>query len=442
MRNAVVAIVGRPNVGKSTLFNRFLGRKVAVVHEDPGVTRDRNVAIARWGRRSFFLVDTGGYVPTAEVGIEALVKEQASLAIETSSVVIFVVDGESGVTPLDKEIARLLREQSKHTILVVNKLDNPRRDMLVHEFHSLGMGEPFPLSALHGIGTGELLEKVVESLGEAPPAEEPGDAIRVAVIGKPNVGKSSLVNRLLHEKRMLVDEQPGTTRDSVDSLLKYEGHDFVLIDTAGLRRKRSVSGQVEVYCVVRAIRSVERANVVFVLFDASVPLTAQDTRIAALAHRSGKASVVVFNKWDLVKKDSKTAVELEKLMKERMPFLRHTPVAFVSALTGQRVSELPTLALSVLSETRKEVGEEELTRALQIAVEKKKPPVSRSGSTPSIKRAYQSSVEPPTFTVITTDARAFRKAYILYLIRCLREKFGFKGTPIRLKLRTAIRKRG
>ena len=415
---------------------------MAVVHGDPGVTRDRNVAIARWGRRSFFLVDTGGYVPTAEVGIEALVKEQASLAIETSSVVIFVVDGESGVTSLDKEIARLLREQSKHTILVVNKLDNPRRDMLVHEFYSLGIGEPLPLSALHGIGTGELLEKVVESLGEAPPAEEPGDAIRVAVIGKPNVGKSSLVNRLLHEKRMLVDEQPGTTRDSVDSLLKYEGHDFVLIDTAGLRRKRSVSGQVEVYCVVRAIRSVERANVVLILFDASVPLSAQDTRIAALAHRSGKASVVVFNKWDLVKKDSKTAVELEKLMKERIPFLRHTPVAFVSALTGQRVSELPTLALSVLSEGRKQVGEEELTRTLQIAVEKKKPPVSRSGSTPSIKRAYQSSVEPPTFTVITTDARAFRKAYILYLIRCLREKFGFKGTPIRLKLRTVIRKRG
>jgi len=437
-----VAIVGRPNVGKSTLFNRLLGRQAAVVHGDPGVTRDRNLAVARWGRRSFFLVDTGGYVPNAEAGIEALVKEQAWLAIDTSSVVILVVDGESGVTRLDVEIAKLLREKNKNTILVVNKLDNPQREMLVHEFHGLGIGMPFPLSALHGTGTGELLEKVVDALGETEPVEEHNDAIRVAVIGKPNVGKSSLVNRLLHEKRMLVDEQPGTTRDSVDSFLDYGGQDFILIDTAGLKRKRSVSGEVEVYCVVRAIRSVQRANVVFILFDASVPLSAQDTRIAALAHRSGRASVVVFNKWDLVKKDHATAIEFEKLMKEQIPFLRYAPVVFVSALTGQRVSELPRLALSVLSESRKEVDEEELIRALQVAFAKKRPPVSRSGHTPTIKRAYQSSIEPPTFTVISSDARAFRKAYILYMIRCLREKFGFKGTPIRLKLRTVIRKKG
>ena len=429
-------------MGKSTLFNRLLGRKVAVVHGEPGVTRDRNLAIARWGRGSFFLVDTGGYVPTAEVGIEALVKEQAWLAIDTSSVVLFVVDGESGIAPLDLEIARLLREKNKNSILVVNKLDNPRREMLVHEFHSLGMGEPFPISALHGIGTGELLEKVVESLGESSEAEEPSDAIRIAVIGKPNVGKSSLVNRLLHEKRMLVDEEPGTTRDSVDSLLRYDGHDFILIDTAGLRRKRSMSGEVEISCVVRAVRSVQRANVVFILFDASVPLSAQDSRIAALAHRSGRASVVVFNKWDLVRKDSKTSIEFERLMKEQNPFLRYAPVVFVSALTGQRVSELPRLALTVLSESRKQIGEDELTRALQIAVQKKKPPVSKSGHTPSIKRAYQSSVEPPTFTVISSDAGAIGKAYILYLIHCLRDRFGFRGTPIRLKLRTAIRKRG
>lgn len=381
-------------------------------------------------------------MPTAAVGMEALVKEQAWLAIDTSSLVLLVVDGESGITPLDVEIAKLLREKNKHSIVVVNKVDNLDREMLVHEFYRLGMGQPLPVSALHGTGTGELLEKVEESLGETPPVEESSDAIRVAVIGKPNVGKSSLVNRLLHQKRMLVDEQPGTTRDSVDSLLHCDGHEFMLIDTAGLRRKRSVSDKVEVYCVVRAVRSVERANVVFVLFDASVPLTAQDIRIAALAYRSGKASVVVFNKWDLVKKDSRTSIELEKLMKEQIPFLQHMPAVFVSALTGQRVSELPRLALSVLSESRRELGEEELTRALQIAVEKKKPPVSRSGHTPSIKRAFQSSVEPPTFTLMTNDARAFRKAYILYLMRCLRQRFGFDGTPIRLKLRTVIRKRG
>jgi len=376
------------------------------------------------------------------MGIEAQVKEQVLLAIETAKVVLFVVDGEKGQTPLDLEIAGLLRRKNKPCILVVNKVDNREREMLVHEFHSLGMGSPFPISALHGIGTGDLLDRIVDLLGETPEAEEPSDAVKVAVIGKPNVGKSSLVNRLLNEERMLVDEEPGTTRDSVDSLLRYEGRDLVLIDTAGLRRKRSLSGEVEVYCVVRAVRSVERANVVFMLFDASVPLSAQDMRIAALAHRSGKASVVVFNKWDLVKKDSKTAAEFERSLREKLPFLRYAPVIFVSALTGQRVTELPKLALSVLSQGRKQIDEEELTRTLQVAVRKKRPSVSRSGQTPVVKRVFQSSIEPPTFTIMTDDAKAFRKAYILYLIRSLREKFGFEGTPIRLRFRTELRKRG
>lgn len=432
----VVTIVGRPNVGKSTLFNRLLGRKAAVVHGEPGVTRDRNFAIVRWGRSSFFLVDTGGYVPDAEAGMEALVREQASMAIENSGVVILLVDGSSGVTPLDVEIARLLRERNKTSILAVNKIDNEEREVLTHEFHQLGMGEPVALSALHGRGTGELLEKIVDSLGEVPAVEEPRDAARIAVIGKPNVGKSSLVNRLLREERMVVDEIPGTTRDSIDSFFKYEGHDFVLVDTAGLKRKRSVSSAVEVYSVVRAVRSVERANVAFIVFDASSAFSAQDARIAALAHKSDKPSVVVFNKWDLVEKHSRTAIELEKSVRERVPFLNYAPVVFVSALTGQRVSKLPEMALQVLSESRKRVPEEQLMEVLEEATRKTKPPVSSSGRTPFIKRAFQASVEPPIFTLIVSEAKSFRKAYILYMIRCLREAFGFHGTPIRLRLRT------
>jgi GTP-binding protein len=432
----IVAIVGRPNVGKSTLFNRLIGRKAAVVHGEPGVTRDRNFAVATWERRSFFLVDTGGYIPDAEAGMEALVKEQAALAIESSNVVVFLVDGESGVTPLDAEIARLLREKNKRSVLVVNKVDNEAREAFAHEFHELGMGEPVVVSALHGRGTGELLEQIVRSLGEVPALELPGDATRIAVIGKPNVGKSSLVNRLLREERMVVDETPGTTRDSIDSSFKHGDHDFVLVDTAGLKRKRSVSSAVEVYSVVRAVRSVERANVVFILFDASSDISAQDVRIAALAHKSDKPSVVVFNKWDLVEKDSKTAVELEKSFKKRVPFLRYAPVVFVSALTGQRVSKLPDLALQVLAESRKSVSEDELLHVLEEATRKRKPPVSSSGRTPFIKAARQASVEPPIFMLIVSEAKAFRKTYLLYLIRCLREAFGFRGTPIRLRLRT------
>jgi len=434
--------MGRPNVGKSTLFNRLLGRKAAVVHGEPGVTRDRNLAIASWGRKSFFVVDTGGYVPAAAAGMESLVKEQAKLAIDTSTVILFLVDGKEGVTPLDEEIAKLLRKKNKKTILVVNKLDNPQKDLSVHEFHELGIGEPLPISALHGVGIGELLDGIVDAIGETPEATEPSDAIRIAVVGKPNVGKSSLVNRLLHEKRMLVDAEPGTTRDSIDSFLKYDDHDFIIIDTAGLRRKRSICTEVEVYCVVRAIRSIARANVVFILFDASVPLSAQDTRIAAVVHRSGRASVVVFNKWDLVTKDSKTAAEFEKFTREEIPFLSYSPVVFVSALSGQRVAELPKIALSVLSESRKQIPEDEVTRVLQLAIQKKRPPVSKSGHPVTIKRAFQTSVEPPTFTVITGGGSGFGKAYILYLIHFLRREFGFVGTPVRLRFRRAVRKKG
>lgn len=437
----MVAIVGRPNVGKSTLFNRIVGRKLAVVHGEPGVTRDRKVALARWGSKTFWVVDTGGFLPEAREGIESLVRDHAALAVQESSLVLFVVDGESGVNPLDREIAQVLRESGKPSVLAVNKVDNESREMLVHEFHGLGLGQPVPVSALHGRGTGQLLDKLEEALGDTTAEEEPADAIRIAVIGKPNVGKSSIINRLLREERMIVHPTPGTTRDSVDSFFNHDGQEFVLIDTAGLRRKRSVASALEVYGVVRALKSIERANAVLVVMDASTHLTSQDTRIAAVAHKSGKPSVLVVNKWDLVEKDYRTAVDMEKDLRRRLPFLSYAPIVFVSALTGLRVARLPRLATDVVAQARRRLSEEELTGALKTALARRRPPVGPSGLSPALRRAEQTSVEPPTFTLLVTERSAFRKPYILYLIRSLREDFGFHGTPVRLRLRGVLRKR-
>jgi GTP-binding protein len=440
MGNPVVAIVGRPNVGKSTLFNRLVGKKLAVVHGEPGVTRDRKISAAAWGGRSFWLVDTGGFVPEAKGGMEALVREQASLAVEEANVVLLVVDGVEGLNPLDVEIAQILRERGKPTVLVVNKIDNAEREALVHEFHVLGLGEPVAVSAVHGRSSDDVLDKVVAALGETQAVEEPANAVSVAVVGKPNVGKSSIINRLLHEERMIVHESPGTTRDSVDSFFRYDGREFILIDTAGMRRKRSISDALEVYSVVRALKSIERSSVVFLVLDASAGLTSQDTRIAAIAHRSGKPSVVVFNKWDLVEKDYRTAVDIEKEFHRRLPFLSYAPVVFASALTGLRIARLPALALEVVSQSRRKLTDQELLKALKSALAKRRPPTGRSGKAIVLKRASQSSVAPPTFTLFVTERSAFRKAYILYLINSLRGEFGFRGTPVRLKVRTALSK--
>jgi len=427
-------------VGKSTLFNRLVGRKLAVVHAEAGVTRDRKIAAVSWGKRSFWVVDTGGYVPEARGGMEALVREQASLAVEEASLVVLVVDGEDGVNPLDAEIAQILRQRDKTSLLVVNKIDNEGRESLIHDFHRLGIGDPIPVSAVHGRGADALLDRIVEALGEAEPAEEPADAIRVAVVGKPNVGKSSIINRLLKEERMIVDESPGTTRDSVDSFFKFGGREFVLIDTAGLRRKRSISDSLEVYGVVRALKSIERASVVLLVLDASAGLSSQDTRIAAVAHHSGKPSVVVFNKWDLVDKDQWTAIDIEKEFRRRLPFLAYAQVVFVSALTGLRVVRLPGLAVEAAEQSRRRLNDAELTEAIRRAMSRRRPPAGEFGQAATLKRASQVSVSPPTFALFVNDRSAFKRSYVHYLINSLREQYGFRGTPVRLKVRTALRK--
>ena len=427
-------------MGKSTLFNRLVGRKLAVVHAEAGVTRDRKIAAVSWEKRSFWVVDTGGYVPEARGGMEALVREQASLAVEEASLVVLVVDGEDGVNPLDAEIAQILRQRDKTSLLVVNKIDNEGRESLIHDFHRLGIGDPIPVSAVHGRGADALLDRIVEALGEAEPAEEPADAIRVAVVGKPNVGKSSIINRLLKEERMIVDESPGTTRDSVDSFFKFGGREFVLIDTAGLRRKRSISDSLEVYGVVRALKSIERASVVLLVLDASAGLSSQDTRIAAVAHHSGKPSVVVFNKWDLVDKDQWTAIDIEKEFRRRLPFLAYAQVVFVSALTGLRVVRLPGLAVEAAEQSRRRLNDAELTEAIRRAMSRRRPPAGEFGQAATLKRASQVSVSPPTFALFVNDRSAFKRSYVHYLINSLREQYGFRGTPVRLKVRTALRK--
>ena len=427
-------------MGKSTLFNRLMGRKLAVVHGEPGVTRDRKVAVATWERRSFWVVDTGGYLPEARGGMEALVREQAEVAVEEASLVVLVVDGEAGLNPLDIEIAQILRQRGKTSLLVVNKIDDAGREGLVHEFHRLGIGDPIPVSAVHGRGADTLLDAIVGALGEARPAEEPADSVSVAVVGKPNVGKSSIVNRLLHEERMIVHESPGTTRDSVDSYFRYDGREFTLIDTAGLRRKRSISGALEVYAVVRALKSIERASVVLLVMDASAWMSSQDTRIAAIAHHSGKPTVVAFNKWDLVEKDQRTSIDMEKEFRHRLPFLSYAQVVFVSALTGLRVSRLPGLVLEAAEQSRRKLSDEELTASLRAALSRRRPPAGESGRAADLKRASQVSVAPPTFAMFVNDRSAFRKSYVQYLINSLREQYGFRGTPLRLKVRTFLRK--
>ena len=435
-----MAIVGRPNVGKSTLFNRLVGRKLAVVHGEPGVTRDRKIAAVTWGRRSFWVVDTGGYLPEARGGMDALVREQASLAVEEASLVVLVVDGEDGVNPLDSEIAQILRQRNKASLLVVNKIDNEGREALIHDFHRLGIGDPIPVSAVHGRSADVLLDRIVEALGEAGPAEEPSDAISVAVVGKPNVGKSSIINRLLNEERMIVHPAPGTTRDSVDSFFNFDGREFVLIDTAGLRRKRSISDALEVYSVVRALKSIERASVVLLVLDASVGLSSQDTRIAAIGHHFGRPSVVVFNKWDLVEKDQWTAIDIEKEFRRRLPFLSYAQVVFASALTGLRVQRLLGFALEAAAQSRRTLSEQELTEALKGAMAKRRPPVGQSGRGAVLKKASQVAVSPPTFALFVNDRSAFKRSYVHYLMNSLREQYGFRGTPVRIKVRTALRK--
>lgn len=461
----MVAIVGRPNVGKSTLFNRLAGGRRAIVGERPGITRDRLYAEASWRGRAFTLVDTGGLSDgeLEELGpaeIRAAAARQTMAAVGEADAVLLVVDGQEGLQPDDAEVADLVRRSGKPALLVVNKTEGPRARAAAGEFFALGLGEPLPVSALHGVGTGDLLDRLLDVLpgglrpspspaqGRRSPAAKPqsggtaaaahagpGDGIiRVCLAGRPNVGKSSLVNRLVGLERVTVSNVPGTTRDAVDVTWLAEGREFVLVDTAGLRRRARRADAVEHWSAARAERAMDQADVVLVVIDATEPATDQDKRVAGYAHERGRGLILLVNKWDLVERGPRTADEYARLIRREMPFVSYAPILFVSALTGQRLGRLPAEIVRVAANHARWVDELELARVVEEAVLVQAPP-GRGHRQLRVQRVRQTGVRPPTFTFTVNDPELVRDSYVRYLERRLREAFDFAGTPLRLRFR-------
>jgi GTP-binding protein len=436
MQEPVVAIVGRPNVGKSTLFNRILRRREAIVDDTPGVTRDRKSAVAEWAGRRFRLVDTGGYLPGSGDVINSAVLEQVRQAMEEADVIVFLVDGRAGVTSLDSEIATLLLKIQKPVLLAVNKVDTAAVELNVAEFYALGLGDPLPISAESGRRLGDFLDELVAVLPEKrEEAEENGrESVHLAVVGRPNVGKSSFVNRLLGEERQIVTEVPGTTRDAVDATLVHQGQVYVLIDTAGLRRRARVSEAVEYYSTVRSLRSIRRADVVILLIDATEGLTDQDIRILEQAIKHGKGIVLAVNKWDLVEKSTTTARDFEAAIRDKLRGNAFMPVLFISAKTGQRVFRALEVARSVYEERRKTIKTSELNKFLAEALADYAPP-SMDRREVKIKYCTQVKTNPPVFAFFANAPASIPANYRQYLENRLRERFGFFGVPLTLVFR-------
>jgi GTP-binding protein len=433
MTKPLVALVGRPNVGKSTLFNRLVEQRLAIVEDVPGTTRDRIYADAEWGGTTFTFVDTGGLVPDSGDNLSSLVRGQVEIAISEAEAIIFLVDVKEGVTASDLEIAALLRRSGKAVLLAVNKADNESRRQEAVEFYELGLGDPIPISALHGTGTGDLLDALLEA-GWAEMREAPSQGTRIAIVGRPNVGKSSLLNSVLGQERMIVSETPGTTRDAVDSLAEWKGEEVTLIDTAGIRRRGRVSPGIERYSVMRALRAIQRADVVLLLLDATEGVTEQDAHIAGYVVDEAKGLVIVVNKWDLVEKDTYTMQYYTDEIRRALRFVAYAPLVFVSAMTGQRVGKAMDLALEVQRSRTARVPTAELNRLISEAVSKHSPP-SKRGKRLKIYYATQVGTAPPGFVFFVNDPRLIHFSYERYLENQLRRSFGFEGSPVRMAFR-------
>jgi GTP-binding protein len=450
MRKPVVALVGRPNVGKSTFFNRLAGEPLSIVDDVPGTTRDRLLSQAEWNGIEFHIVDTGGIDPSTggktplSIGSADFIKDiriQAEIAIEEADAILFVTDGSSGVTPADKEVAQILRSKQKTVdgnpyppiFLVVNKVDNQNLRDDVPQFYELGMGEPYPISALHGTETGDLLDALV---GAFPPSgeEEDDDSVKIAILGKPNVGKSSLLNRLIGEERAIVSEIAGTTRDAVDTHFEYEGIPITLIDTAGIRRRGKIEVGVEKYSVLRSMRAIERSEVALLVIDATSGITAQDAHIAGFILESWKSCVVVVNKWDLVEKDNYSMQNFTDTVRRDLNFMPYIPILFISAKTGQRVEQVLPTALQVQEERLARLTTSALNRVLQSAQDGHSA-TSRTGNSLHLFYGTQVRSDPPTFMIYVNDPKLGHFSYIRYLENCIRKEYGFLGTPIRLVLK-------
>lgn len=433
----VVAVVGRPNVGKSTFFNRAIGRRVAIVDGTPGVTRDRNFGQADWTGKDFFLVDTGGVVEGSDRTIDRLIRKQAMAAVTEADVVLFLVDAKTGVHPLDQRLAEVLRGADKPVLLAANKADNHPNDQSHLDFWALGMGEPHPVSAVAGRGLGNLFDALIPLLPdeEGAPAS---DDLRVAVIGKPNAGKSSLVNRLFGQDRVMVSDVPGTTRDPVDLPLKYHGLNLTFVDTAGLRRHARMKDSIEYYCSLRTARVVREADVCLVVVDSAEGLHVQDIKVAETAWDAGCGVVMVCNKWDLVEKDSRTSVEFQRDAVRRAPFLGDVPFLFASALTGLRIRKTLDLVLEVAERRRQHIGTAEVNEAVESAARRQPPPHAR-GRPVRLKYATQARTAPPTFIVFSNLPDEIPEHYRRYVVNSLRARWDFRGVPIRLRLRKSGR---
>jgi len=433
MSKPTVAIVGRPNVGKSTLFNRILGGRRAIVSEHAGTTRDRHFGDAEWNGRRFWIVDTGGLVPESNEPMDQAIRRQVEFALAESDLVLFLVDGPAGVSPLDRDIAERLRRARRPVLLAVNKLDDLERSTAQYDFYQLGFGDPIGVSAAVGKGSGDLLDAIVSRL-PARTAAEDADTINVAVVGRPNVGKSSLVNRLLGEERHLVAPEAGTTRDAIDSVLRFDGRTLNFIDTAGLRRRSKVEDDVEFYATLRTERAVERADVCVLVVDATLGMHAQDLRIASDAWERGRGLIIVVNKWDLVgEKDANTARRGEEQITDRVPFLRYVPFLYASARTGQRVRRLLELILEVAEQRQTRVPTAEVNRVLETLVERTAPP-QQPGEEVKLLYASQIGTAPPTFAIVTNRPEDVPESYQRYLVHGFRTAWRFTGSPVRLKL--------
>ncbi len=435
MSKPVVAIVGRPNVGKSTLFNALAGERISIVEDTPGVTRDRIYADVSWLDRDFTLIDTGGIDPDSKDILLSRIREQAQIAIDTADVILFMTDARQGLSDIDAKIADMLRCSRKPVVLVVNKVESFEKQMPdVYEFYNLGLGDPIPISSAARSGIGDMLDAVIAYFPEKDAQEEEDDRPRVAIVGKPNVGKSSIINKLLGKDRVIVSEEAGTTRDAVDTEVIYQGRPYVFIDTAGLRRKSKVKEDLEHYSIIRAVTAIERSDVVLLVIDAVDGVTEQDAKIAGIAHDRGRGLVIVVNKWDAVEKDEKTTREYEEKIRRVLSFLSYAEIVFVSALTGQRLPKLFEKIDVVIANQNLRISTGVLNEILAEAVALNQPPTDR-GRRLKLYYITQVSVKPPTFVIFVNDKELMHFSYTRYIENKLREAFGFKGTPIKIFIR-------
>lgn len=433
MSKPLVAVVGRPNVGKSTFFNVVIGRRVSIVEDTPGVTRDRIYAEAEWCGRSFAMIDTGGIEPNTSDVILSQMRQQAQIAMDTSDVILFMVDGKEGMTNADAEVANMLRRTGKPVIVVVNKIDNPKKmEDSVYDFYEFGLGNVFAISAANMLGIGDLLDELVANFPPGKTAED--ENTKIAVIGKPNVGKSSIINKLVGENRVIVSDIAGTTRDSIDTPFKWNGEMFTLIDTAGIRRKNKVKEDIEKFSVIRAVAAIERCDVCILMLDAKEGVTEQDKRIAGIAHEAGKGLMVVVNKWDLIEKDNHTMTEFEKDIKDELPFMSYAPILFISVLTGQRISKVMEEAKAISEIRAMRVSTGQLNTLIADAM-MMQPPPSDKGKHLKIYYATQVAVKPPLFSFQINKRDLMHFSYARYLENKIRAAYGFKGTSIKFVFR-------